>query len=176
MAADSLTKARDLLLQAVESLQESSSTAVVASGASGSTTRREVSVGIASGNCGSTTRPEVRNERNKLFNFGYRKRSLGTASRGAKLPMSKKKRLNTWMHDFVCLSSKSAAKPPSPFAAGELLRGSLGRKQLILFPGDQAMELHAEITLLQPQPFWTVISPFHSPKKLFWLLSRSATH
>lgn len=145
MAADSLTKARDLLLQAVESLQESSSTAVVASGASGSTTRREVSVGIASGASGSTTRPEVRNERNKLFNFGYRKRSLGTSSRGAKPPKSKKKRLNTWMHDFVCLSSKSAAKPPSPFAAGELLRGGLGRKQLILFPGDQAMELHAEI-------------------------------
>ena len=34
----------------------------------------------------------------------------------------------------------------------------------------------AVLTLLQPQLFWTVISPFHSPKTLFWLLSRSATH
>ena len=39
---------------------------------------------------------------------------------------------------------------------------------------DQAPVLTA--SLLQPQLFWTVISPFHSPKKLFWLLSRSATH
>ena len=64
--------------------------------------------------------------------FGKKVRTGGgkSASRGVKMPKSKKKRLNSCNHDFVCLTSTTQSKPPTSFEAGELMRGDLGKKQL----------------------------------------------
>ena len=50
------------------------------------------------------------------------------------MPKSKKKRLNSCNHDFVCLASTTQSKQPTSFEAAELMRGGLGKKQLTLFP------------------------------------------
>lgn len=91
----------------------------------------------------NTNTTVVTSERNRLFNFGFRR---GSGKRPAnQLGKSKKKRLHTWCHDFVCLWSTKSTKPPSSLETANLIRAGLGRKQLTLFEGDGSQELHAEI-------------------------------
>ena len=67
------------------------------------------------------------------------------------MPKSKKKRLNSWNHDFVCLTSITQSKPPTYFEAGELMRGGLGKQQLTFFEHDGPPELYGEIMLAFPK-------------------------
>ena len=60
-------------------------------------------------------------EKNCLFNFS--KRSAGSSSGGRK---SKKKRLEMWNHDFVCLAKTSREKTPTSMERATLT--SLGEK------------------------------------------------
>ena len=57
------------------------------------------------------------------------------------VPKTKKKRLSTWSHDFVCLWSTTTTKPPSCLEIADLIRAGLGRKQITLFDGDGSHEL-----------------------------------
>ena len=137
-----LHKARDFLLRAVESLGESNPTAL----ASTSNTQPRVRArpaAPASSSSASGSKPSritsIIGERNKLFNFNRRaKPKLHT-------PKSKKKRLSVWTHDFVCLASTTARKPPTSLEAGELLRAGLGKKQVSILDGGDSSEVHAEI-------------------------------
>ena len=49
------------------------------------------------------------------------------------LPTSKKKELSYWQHDFICLAKTGQDKPPSPIEKVELVRASLGHKNLVFF-------------------------------------------
>ena len=74
---------------------------------------------------GCSERASMIGERNRLFNFDVLKK-VGTgggksASRGVKMPKSKKKQLNSWNHNFVCLASTTQSKSPTSFEAGELM-------------------------------------------------------
>ena len=84
-------------------------------------------------------------ERNRLFNFGFRRSSAKRSKSASSVPKTKKKRLSTWSHDFVCLWSTSTTKPPSCLEIADLIRAGLGRKQITLFDGDGSHELHREI-------------------------------
>ena len=46
---------------------------------------------------------------------------------------SKKKKLFYWQHDFICLAKTGQDKPPSPIEKDELVRASLGHKNLVFF-------------------------------------------
>ena len=93
MAANRLEKMRELLLQAVESLRDSTSRP------SPPAPERNSTPPNASQASGCSERASVIGERNRLFNLGFLKK-VGTgggkcASRGVKMPKSKKKRLNS---------------------------------------------------------------------------------
>ena len=133
-----------LLLQAVESLRDSTSSPPP------SDPERNSAPPNASQVFGCSER-DVIGERNRLFNFSFWKK-VGTgggksASHGVKMQKSKKKRLNLWNHDFICLASTTQSKPPNSFEARELMRGGLGKNQLTLFEHDGPFELHGEIML-----------------------------
>ena len=49
------------------------------------------------------------------------------------LPKSKKKKLSYWQHDFICLAKTGQDKPTSPIEKAELVRASLGHKNLAFF-------------------------------------------
>ena len=132
MAANRLKKTHELLLQSVESLRDSTSSPPPPA------PERNSVPPNASQASGCSERASVIGERNQLFNFGFLKK-VGTgrgkrASRGLKMSKSKKKRVNSWNHDFICLASTTQSKPPTSFEAGELMRGGLGKKQLTFFP------------------------------------------
>lgn len=152
MADDRLKKAHDLLLQAVESLRDTSTTSP---GPVNNPPHVHTSnVLLGSAGSGGSTRPDaIASECNRLFNFGFQKKPSGsgcTNSLGLKVPKSKKKRLNVWNHDFICLSDTTCTKPPTPFKIGKLMRAGLGRKQITLFEHNEAAEIHAEIMLAFP--------------------------
>ena len=74
----------------------------------------------------------VRTDCNRLFNFGFRRKPSKRPA--STLPTkSKKKKLHTWCHNFVCLSSIRATRPPSSLELADLIGAGLGRKQLTLF-------------------------------------------
>ena len=115
MAADRLEKTRELLLQAVESLRDSTSSPPPPAPERNSTPPN------ASQAFGCSER-DVIGEHNRLFNFVFLKK-VGTgggksASRSVKMQKLKKKRLNSWNHDFICLASTTQSKPPNYFEAG----------------------------------------------------------
>ena len=119
MAADRLEKTRELLLQAVESLRDSTSSPPPPAPERNSAppNARQVS--------GCSERTSVIGEHNRLFNFDFLNK-LGTGggkstSHGVKMPKSKKKRLNSCNHDFVCLASTTQSKPPTSFEAANPL-------------------------------------------------------
>lgn len=60
-------------------------------------------------------------------------------------PKTKKKRLSVWTHDFVCLASTAATKPPTSLEAGQLIRADLGKKQLSMMEDGDSTELHSEL-------------------------------
>ena len=84
-------------------------------------------------------------ERNRLFNFGFRRSSAKRSKSARSVPKTKKKRLNIWSDDFVCLWSTTTTKPPSCLEIADLIRAGLGKKQITLFDGDGSHELHREI-------------------------------
>ena len=84
-------------------------------------------------------------EPNRLFNFGFRCSSAKRSKYASSVPKTKMKRLGTWSHDFVCLWSTAAMKPPSCLEIADLIRAGLGRKQLTLIDGDGSHELRREI-------------------------------
>ena len=142
MAADRLEKARTLLQEAVESLTEATPT----DSTPAPSTSSAFPLQSSSGSAGSTSRSSpVVKERNRLFNF---KRKAGEFSKASS--KSKKKRISTWNHDFICLPSTSCTIVPSGIEMAELMRGGLGRKQLSLFENDSAAELHSEILYAFP--------------------------
>lgn len=176
MADSRLETARNLLLRAVESLG-GPGTSRTDSSTGGQTTpgggvpprgvsrtgperghladveapvREESREAIASSSGPPPVRVEsVLRERNRLFNFGFRRRETVTGKRPRKatgaVEKSKKKKLNMWSHDFVCLASTTAHKPPSSLETADLIRAGLGRKQLALFETDDGCDVHSEI-------------------------------
>ena len=140
-----LQRARDFLLQAVETLGESRRDSPSQS-AERAAVRRPASVTPRSAIitrstdslCRSTSVTSAVAERNKLFHY-----------RGH--PKSKKKRLCLWTHDFVCLSKTTDSKAPTSFEAGELLRAGLGKKQLSLMEDGDSTDVHAEIMAAFPK-------------------------
>ena len=163
MMAEGLERAHTLLLEAVESLTHATSNAPSRANPGSSVTQSTPnapspadpgssdSTESASGPSGSSATNEssgsaLLRERNRLFNFGFRRRGGECSStRGVKAPRSKKKRLATWNHDFICLSSTSCTKVPSGIEMAQLIKGGLGRKQLMLFEYNGAADLHSEI-------------------------------
>ena len=145
MSEDQRVKtARSLLLRAVESLDncntENPPKQLQLSPLGSSATSSEPVPGPSS---------LVRTERNRLFNFGFRRKSSKRPA--STLPTKFKKKLHTWCHDFVCLSSTRATKPPSSLETADFIRAGLGRKQLTLFEGDGSFELHSEIMQAFPR-------------------------
>ena len=154
MADDRVRAARDLLLRAVESLDDCTPTPLPSESATvrqqSSTRRGEPPPPTAPTAQEPGPSTLVRTERNRLFNFGFRRKS--TRRPALNLPTkSKKKKVHTWCHDFVCLSSTTATKPPSSLETATLLTAGLGRKQLTLFEGDGSFELHTEIMQAFPR-------------------------
>ena len=72
------------------------------SGYSGST-RASPTVQPPNGSSGCSGDSALR-ERNRLFHFGFRRKGG---------PKSKKKRLHSWKHEFICLASTSCSRVPS---------------------------------------------------------------
>ena len=70
---------------------------------------------------------------------------IGQKKSASSVPKTKKKRLSTSSHDFVCLWSTTTTKPPSCLKIVDLIRAGLGRKQITLFDEDGSHKLHREI-------------------------------
>ena len=112
---------RDLLSQAVQCLGTSSTSSSSASSSSSAQilpqTIRERS---------------IHSERNLLFNFGARRpRRLQPRNVPSK---SKKKKLPTWSHEFVCLANKNQAKTTTSYERSVLISaGMFYRLQQVSF-------------------------------------------
>ena len=134
-----LQRARDFLLQAVETLGESRSDSLSQSTeraavhrSASVTPRSAIFTRSTDSICRSASVTSAVAERNKLFHYkGH--------------PKSKKKRLCLWTHDFVCLSKTTDSKAPTSFEAGELLRAGLGKKQLSLMENGDS----SDVTFMQ---------------------------
>ena len=68
----------------------------------------------------STNAASALAERNTLFNFG-RKRSTRASTSGK----SKKKRLVTWNHDFVCVARTDQEKTPTALERSKLISAGM---------------------------------------------------
>lgn len=121
--ADRVSRARRLLLRAVESLGGTSEGTPDPPGTSADNTNNN---------------NNVFTERNRLFNFGKRAKTNPK-------PKTKRKKLSMWTHDFVCLSSTTCMKAPSSILAGDLMRAGLGKKSLSVLSFADSSELHDEI-------------------------------
>lgn len=129
MSDECVKAARSLLLRAVESLDDRGTPSISPSPqphAHSSSQIRESAVTqpvplAAPAAILNTNSTVVTSERNRLFNFGFRR---GSGKRPAlnQSSKSKKKRLHTWCHDFVCLWSTKATKPPSSLETANLIR------------------------------------------------------
>lgn len=162
MTDERVKAARSLLLRAVESLdnhgtlstENRSSQPQLHAHSSGSALREtpitQPTPLTAPAAISSSNSTVLATERNRLFNFGFR-RSSAKRTAYNQPTKSKKKRLHTWCHDFVCFWSTKATKPPSSLETANLIRAGLGRKQLLLFEGDGSQELHAEILQAFPR-------------------------
>ena len=162
MADERLETARNLLLQAVESLTVPGASRTESLPATNAV--QMTSQGTLSSRQGAprertaSSRPQVSahstesvlSERNRLFNFGFR-RDAGKRPRKPANQKSKKKKLSMWTHDFVCLASTIASKPPSSLETASLIRAGLGKKQLTLFEADDGCDVHAEILRAFPK-------------------------
>ena len=158
---DRVRTARSLLLRAVESLGNGS-TRPLETNSENTNPRLQLANQDASGGRGVQREPAYESaaistptseattsavaERNRLFNFGFRRSSGKRSKYASSVPKTKKKRLGTWSHDFVCLwCTTTATKPPSCLKIADLIRAGLGRKQITLIDGDGSHELHREI-------------------------------
>lgn len=77
--------------------------------------------------------------------FGKRRNSKGSES------LSKKKKLKTWSHTFVCLSSPTQNEPPDSKTRAKLQLASLGEKRLSFFYDGGPEELHEELMQQYPK-------------------------
>lgn len=147
--AERVRTARSLLLQAVESLDNcqagNESRRLHESGRESGSARGPPPVQPPAQAAPEQGSSELLKERNRLFNFGFRRRNSSKAALNPPTKSKKKKLHSTWCHDFVCLSSTTATKPPSSLEIAALIRAGLGRKQLTLFEGDGSVEVHTEI-------------------------------
>ena len=157
---DRVRTARSLLLRAVESLGNGS-TRPLETNSENTSPRLQLANHDATGGRGVQREPAYESaaistptskattsavaEGNRLFNFGFRRSSAKRSKSASSVPKTKKKRLSTWSHDFVCLWSTNTTKPPSCLEIADLIRAGLGRKQITLFDGDGSHELHREI-------------------------------
>ena len=102
-----VSRVRSLLAQAVQCLDGETSSSAGRSDAERSNHSVRVP-GPPSARTSSASRISALAERNCLFNFS--KRSGGPSSSGRR---SKKKRLEMWNHDFVCLANRNRKKTPT---------------------------------------------------------------
>ena len=84
-----------------------------------------------------------------LFNYNTGSLLCKRKNKG-KIPGSKKKKLKTWTHTFVCLSDPAQTEPPSTKLRTELQLAGLGERRFSLFLYGGADEIHDE--LLQQYP------------------------
>ena len=134
MSADRFQHARNLLMRAVESLQDTGT---------GPVSRPNMTAPQSEPQTSSSSQSRTQSmlsERNRLFNFGFKRSGGKNESKS-----TKKKRLSMWTHDFVCLANTACTKPPTSLHAGELLRAGLGRKQLTMFGFGDSSDFHSEI-------------------------------
>lgn len=82
---------------------------------------------------------DVIGERNRLFHF-----NAGRKEPQPPKPKAKRKKVNMWTHDFVCLAKTGMMKPPSSLEVGELLRAGLGKKHLAFYETGDSTEVHEE--------------------------------
>ena len=129
MSADRFQHARNLLMQAVESLQDTGTGPVGRPNMTAPQSEPQTS-------SSQSHTQSMLSERNRLF-----KRSGGKKESKC----TKKKRLSMWTHDFVCLANTTCTKPPTSLETGELLRAGLGRKQLTMFCFGDSSDFHSEI-------------------------------
>ena len=147
MSAERVRTARSLLLQAVESLDDSKVENESRSLARQSSTsaRRLQQPAAQPASMPEQGSSALLRERNRLFNFGFRRRNLSKSALNPPTKSKKKKLHSTWCHDFVCLAHTTATKPLTSLQIADLMRAGLGRKQLTLFEGDGSVEVHTEI-------------------------------
>ena len=77
--------------------------------------------------------------------FGKRRNSKGSES------LSKKKKIKTWSHAFVCLSCPDQNEPPDSKTRAKLQLAGLGEKRLSLFHDGGPEELHEELMQQYPK-------------------------
>jgi len=160
MADERLETARSLLLQAVESLTApgtSRTESVPAVNAAQTTSqgtlptrqapRKRTALSRLSASAHFTE--SVLSERNRLIQYWFPLRYW--RPRKPANQKSKKKRLSVWTHDFVCLASTIASKPPSSLETASLIRAGLGKMQLTLFEADDGSDVHAQILRAFPK-------------------------
>ena len=82
--------------------------------------------------------------------FNYNTGSL-LGKRKNRMPGSKKKKLKTWTHTFVCLSDPAQDEPPNAKLRAELQLAGLGEKRFALFLYGGADELHDELIEQYPK-------------------------
>lgn len=146
MAGEGWEKARALLLEAVESLTQVAATlqppgnSISNPGSSGCSRsiRASPAVQPPSRSSGYSGDSALRGH-NRLFHFGFRSKGEHCG------PKSKKKRLHSWKHEFICLASMSCSRVPSGIEMAELMSCGLGKKQLTLYEYDKAADIHSEI-------------------------------
>ena len=70
----------------------------------------------------------IATEQNCHFNFGFHRRSTKSSAFTPTNKKSKKKKLSTWCHDFICLWSTTETKPPSSLKTADVIRADLRKK------------------------------------------------
>lgn len=143
-----IQKSRDLLLKAVECLNQlesvgapSESHNVREASERPGPSRTPSGLSFSEGYGRSFTLSDAAHrERNSLFNFAYGKRKYSKISKP-----SKKKRVAVWTHDFICLAMTDQQKAPSAFHRSQLITAGLGKKSLSLFEFGDSTDFHTEV-------------------------------
>lgn len=154
MSEKRVERARSFLQRAVESLEEKGASDG-SPDRSGTRPRRSEDPGTSTTETrGTPSTSLVKNRQSRIANvIGERNRLFHFTGRNppASRPKSKRKKVNMWTHDFICLAKTGTAKPPSSLETGELLRAGLGKKHLSFFESGTSGEVHEEILQAFPQ-------------------------
>ena len=80
--------------------------------------------------------------RNSLFHYGGQRRR---APAEKKNKPSKRKRVETWTHDFFCLADTAQNCTPLPLTVGQLMNAGLGKKRIGIVECGDSTDMHEEI-------------------------------
>ena len=151
-----ITRTRELLSQAVQHLDNVNARRNPPNsgtqGTGGNSTRTPIGSASSHASLHYSTIPKTSNfassERRALFRPNTR--TFHPSFHPAN-PAKRRKKLATWQHDFVCLSSTTDSKIPSNMDKAELIRAGLGLKQLQFFLHGDSSDFYAELSNAYPK-------------------------